>query len=130
MKFLLILSLLFASLLLGDNDEYEKKDHHHYSKDLRYLDLSSSQKEHIKHILKNYRHDIKRYREDKEDIQEEKQKLFSQNILDENKLEELNYQLTKISSKIEIDMLKAIHNVLSQKQREKFIKHMDEWEIE
>jgi Spy/CpxP family protein refolding chaperone len=130
MKFLLILTILFSSLLLGDDDEYEKKDHHHYTKDLRYLDLSSSQKQQIKHILKNYRHEIKRYRKDKEDIQEQKQEIFSKETLDETKLEELNYRLTKISSKIEIDMLKAIHEVLSQEQRERFIKHMDDWEIE
>ncbi len=130
MKFLLILSLLFSSLLLGDDDDYGKKDHHHYTKDLRYLDLSSSQKQQIKHILKNYRHDIKRYRKDKEDIQEQKQEIFSKESLDETKLEELNYRLTKISSKIEIDMLKAIHGILSQEQRERFIKHMDDWEIE
>ena len=130
MKFLLILSLLFSSLLLGDDDDYGKKDHHHYTKDLRYLDLSSSQKQQIKHILKNYRQDIKRYRKDKEDIQEQKQEIFSKESLDETKLEELNYRLTKISSKIEIDMLKAIHEVLSQEQRERFIKHMDDWEIE
>ncbi len=127
MRLLLILSLLVYTLF-ADSDE--EKHHHYYHKDLTYLNLDHEQKKSLKHILKEYRKNIKKYREERKDILEEKQKVFSQENFDTTKIEELNFQVSKIATELEIKFLQQIHTLLSKEQRTKFIEYIDEWEVE
>ncbi|MGB5867135.1 MAG: hypothetical protein WBG69_04585 [Arcobacteraceae bacterium] len=127
MKILLLISLLFFAVFADDN---EKNHHHYYSKDLTFLDLTMQQKDILKDILKEYRHDVKKYKKFKKKILKKKQKLFENESLDLNKLEELNKQVALKASHIEIKLLEEIHTILSKEQRDKFIDFIDEWEIE
>ncbi|HIP44089.1 MAG TPA: hypothetical protein EYG93_01975 [Sulfurospirillum arcachonense] len=126
MRILLIFLLLFT-FIYADRDDDRK---HHYSKDLRYLKLSSTQKKEMKVILKKYRKEIREFREYKEDLVEEKEKLFIEDILNESKIREINQKISEFSTKIEINFLKEIHNLLSLKQKKRFKKYIEEWEIE
>lgn len=129
MKYLLIVSLLFNTLFC--DDDYEREEHHHYySKDLTHLDLSDIQKKTIKRVLKQYRRGLKEYRDFKEDIFDEKEELFEKDIFKKQSFESLNLKLATKASNIEIKFLETIHKILSKEQRELFIKHLDEWEIE
>ena len=123
MKILLVFLLLF-SFVYADNDK------HHYRKDLSYLELTHTQKKQMKSILKEYRHKVKDYREYKEDLIEEKEELFLEQILDEDNIRNINQKISEYATKIEIDLLKQIHAILSQEQKEKFEKYIEEWEIE
>lgn len=128
MKYLFFLLVLFT-FSFCDDDEHEKH-HHYYNKDLTYLDLSYEQKKNIKKLLKDYREDLKDYREYKEDILDEKQELFEKDIFNSKKIAELNMKLANEASKIETILLENIHKILTKKQRELFIKYIEEWEIE
>lgn len=125
MKILLIFLLLF-SFVYADGDDRK----HHFKKDLHYLELSDIQNKKMKDILKKYRKDIKEFREYKEDLVEDKERLFLEDVLNERKIEEINQKISELSTKIEISFLKEIHNLLSRKQKERFKKHIEEWEIE
>ena len=127
MKLLLILSLLVYTLFA---DSHEKKDHHYYHKDLTYLNLDHDQTKSLKHILKEYRKNIKKYREDKKDILKQKQTIFSQDDFDSTRIEQLNLEVSKIATDLEVKFLQEIHTILSKEQREKFIDYIDEWEVE
>ena len=129
MRYLLIIVLLLT-FVFGDNDEHEEREHHYYNKDLTYLNLSYIQKKEIKKILKEYRKKLKKYREYKEDILEKKEDVFEKERFDSEKFMDINLKLSKEASKIEIEFLENIHQILSRKQRELFIKYIDEWEIE
>jgi len=123
LKILLVFLLLFSFV-------YADRDEHHYKKDLSYLELSHTQKKQMKLILKEYRHKVKDYREYKEDLIDEKEELFLESVLDEEKIRNINKKISEYATKIEIDLLKQIHALLSQKQKEKFEKYIEEWEIE
>lgn len=82
----------------------DKKDH--YKKDLRYLELTDTQKSDVKDILKKYRNDNKEFREYKEDLIEEKEKLFLEDNLNEDKIRKINRKISEFSTKIEIDFFK------------------------
>jgi Spy/CpxP family protein refolding chaperone len=116
--------LLLFSFVYADRDE------HHYKKDLSYLELSHTQKKQMKSILKEYRHKVKDYREYKHDLIKDKEELFLESVLDEEKIRSINQKISEYASKIEIDLLKKIHVVLSQEQKEKFEKYIEEWELE
>jgi len=127
MKLVIIFFLLISSLIADDD---EKGYHHYYSKDLTYLHLTYEQKKDLKDILKEYRHDIKKYKKYKKKIVKEKQELFEKDTLNTEELKRLNHKVTRKASAIEIEFLEKIHKVLSEKQREKFINFIDDWEIE
>jgi hypothetical protein len=128
MRLLLIISLLVCTLFADSDDDH--KDHHYYSKDLTYLKLNYEQKRSLKDILKEYRHDIKRYKKYKKKIFEDKEELFEEDTLNIKELHKLNRKISNQASQIEIDFLEKIHRILSEDQREKFIKYIDEWEVE
>lgn len=128
MKYIFLL-LFIIGLTFGD-DDHEKHHDYHYKKDLSYLDLDYDQKHAIKKVLKHYRNQMHEYREYKEDILHEKQAIFKKDFFDENKLLSINEDLLKKSTQIEIELLKDIHSILSKEQREDFIKHLDEWDME
>ena len=127
MKHLLFILLLFTFLFA---DKHKEEHHHYYSRDLTYLDLDHEQQKHIKKILRMYRKELKAYRVLKKDTIKSKQKLFEQESFDQNLLIDLDIKLAQKAAKIEADLLTNIHNRLSKEQRELFIKHIDEWEIE
>lgn len=128
MKYILLI-LLISTLLFCDDHEHEKRDHY-YHKDLSHLELTYDQKKSIKKFLRQYRKELKEYREFKEDILEEKEDIFEKENFKKEKFIEINLKLATEASKIEIRFLENIHKILSKKQRERFIEHMDEWEIE
>ena len=123
MKILLVFLLLFSFV-------YADGDGHHYRKDLSYLELSKTQKKQMKSILKQYRNDIKDFRDYKHDLAEDKEELFLESVLDEDKIRSINQKISEYATKIEINFLNKTHKLLSQEQKEKFEKYIEEWEIE
>jgi len=128
MRISLIL-LILLSFVFADSDRHEEK-HHYYSKDLTYLSLSSSQEEQVKKILKNYKKELKEYRHFKKEQIEKKQELFLENTYDANKLEQINQTINQEETKIETKLMGALHDILSNEQKKKFIRYIQEWEIE
>jgi len=125
-KFIIIV-LLFISLY---SDDYENHSQKHINKELSHLNLSKNQSYKIKVILKDFRKRLKEYRELKEDIEKKREELFMKEDFDEEGLNRLNEILDSKACEIENDLLKKIHHILSAKQRKKFIKYFDDWEVE
>lgn len=126
MKILFIFLLLFSFV----HADYDRKEEHHYKKDLSFLKLSDSQKKQMKKILKEYRNSAKDFREYKHDLSEEKEELFLESVLDEDKIRAINAKINEYATKIEIKFLKEAHKLLTQEQKEKFEKYIDDWKIE
>jgi len=125
MKVLLI--LLLALSLYADHDGRKE---HHLSKDLSYLDLSNTQQESAKHIIKTYRHALKQYREFKEDVEQQKMQLFQEDTLNEEAFVKLQTTIYQKASAIENRFLTQMHILLTPGQREKFSHNLEEWEVE
>lgn len=60
----------------------------------------------------------------------QKQTLFLQDKLDSIKMQRLNKEWSDKANSVEIEFLERMHAVLSLEQKKKFIKYMDEWEID
>lgn len=128
MRFVIIFFLLFG-VASADKDS-EEHGHHRYKKDLTFLDLKENQKNVIRNILNQYRIEIKNYKNYKEHSEEQKQKIFLSQKFDEVKMQKIDQELSQKASNIQINFLKKIHSVLTIQQRQKFIYHIDEWEID
>ncbi|MDD3463534.1 MAG: hypothetical protein PHW07_07865 [Sulfurospirillaceae bacterium] len=125
MKIFLIL-LLSVFLYAGHS---EKKEHH-LNKDLSHLDLTSSQKESVKKLLKDFREQLKDFREEKEAIEYRKKELFKSDNLSASSLEVLNKSIFQKANAIESEMLIKMHSLLTKEQRVRFARYLDEWEVE
>lgn len=123
MKFILIFLLFLNVLVAGDHS-------HYHGKDLTFLELDGRQEDKVKDILRTYRKDIKEYRKYKEEMFEGKQDIFKKDIFDGAALDKINQQVSDFATRIEINFLREVHQVLSEKQRKKFVSYIDEWEIE
>ena len=131
MKYILIILLLVGVALADDDyDEHYYKKEGHYSKDLKYLNLSKSQKSSVKTIVKEFRDKLKNFRKLKNRVIQEKQKLFLSDSFDKSRIAQLNATLSRSASAIEEVFLKQMHDILTKEQKNKFAWYVDEWEIE
>lgn len=123
---LFLIFLLTLSLYAG----HDEKKEHHINKDVTHLDLSKEQKEAFKEVLKKFQHEIEEFREFKEDINDKKRALFLADTLDAEALSTLNRELYDKANKEENKMLSKIYQILTKEQRVKFVKYLEEWEVE
>jgi len=130
MKILSLIFLVFSLVLIADDDNEYYEHSLHIPRDLSYLDLSDTQKDLIKNIIKNNNKKLLQIYEDEEDFEKDAKKMF----LNEN-FDKQSYikESTKLKNKIitlEADFFNNIHHILNKKQRELFLIHLEEWEID
>ncbi len=123
----IIFSLLFSFIFVFAEDYYE---HSHIPKDLSFLHLKPTQQEKIKKLLKTYRKKLKIIHHKEEIWEENLKKAFSKKNFEYKKLYKENLEIKKEIAKIEMEFFAKIHKILNPKQRKKFIKYIEEWEIE
>ncbi|GAB6046001.1 hypothetical protein JCM11957_16000 [Caminibacter profundus] len=124
MKKLIFLFFLFP---LFAESYYE---HSHIPKDLSFLNLNKSQQLQIKDLIEKYRKRLKKIH-NKEEIWEENLKIeFSKKNFNYKKLYQQNLEIRKKIAKIEMEFFYEVHKILNAKQRKKFAKYIEEWEVE
>ena len=129
MKILRIFLLLSSLFLFVNADDNDHKYKHSY-KNLEYLELNSSQLEKMKDILIDFKHKYKDFYEDKEDKEDELKDIMKADIFDEKQYLEILNDIKTKASLLEIEKIKNIHTILDEKQRKKFSKYLEEWEVE
>ena len=126
LKIFLILSSLFL-FVNADDDDHKYK---HSYKNLEYLELNPSQLEKIKDILIDFKHKYKDFYEYKDDKEDELKDIMKADIFDEKQYLEILNDIKTKASHLEIEKIKNIHTILDEKQRKKFSKYLQEWEVE
>ena len=129
MKILKIFLLLSSLFLFVNADDDDHKYKHSY-KNLEYLELNSSQLEKMKDILIDFKHKYKDFYEYKEDKEDELKDIMKADIFDEKQYLEILNDIKTKASLLEIEKIKNIHTILDEKQRKKFSKYLEEWEVE
>jgi Spy/CpxP family protein refolding chaperone len=130
---ILLLLIFLSSLLFSDHnyeDTKERKIDIHMPYNMEYLNLSIKQKEQIRNLLKLSKKRYKKLHKRTEATKYLLVKLFSNKKFDKDKFVKLQLQLKKEGLQIEADLLWGLHQILTQKQRKKFIYYLKEWEIE
>ena len=129
MKILRIFLLLSSLFLFVNADDDDHKYKHSY-KNLEYLELNSSQLEKMKDILIDFKHKYKDFYEYKDDKEDELKDIMKADIFDEKQYLEILNDIKTKASLLEIEKIKNIHTILDEKQRKKFSKYLEEWEVE
>ena len=129
MKILKIFLLLSSLFLFVNADDDDHKYKHSY-KNLEYLELNSSQLEKMKDILIDFKHKYKDFYEYKEDKEDELKDIMKADIFDQKQYLEILNDIKTKASLLEIEKIKNIHTILDEKQRKKFSKYLEEWEVE
>ena len=129
MKILRIFLLLSSLFLFVNADDDDHKYKHSY-KNLEYLELNSSQLEKMKDILIDFKHKYKDFYEYKDDKEDELKDIMKADIFDEKQYLEILNDIKTKASLLEIEKIKNIHTILDEKQRKKFSKYLQEWEVE
>ncbi len=126
MRWMMIFLLIFS---LGFCDE-EYEEGFHIPKDLSYLHLTNEQKLKLKKILKEHREVLEKLHKKEENVEKELKKFFLQDRFDKRAFFKKNLELKREIAKTESDFFEKIHSILDKNQRKKFIKYLEEWEIE
>jgi periplasmic protein CpxP/Spy len=121
--------LLLSSFFLFLNASDDKHGKYSY-KNLEYLDLNPQQKKDIKEVLIEFKYKYKKFYEYKKDKEDKLKDIIENNVFDDKLYFEILTDLKTKASFLEIEKLKKIHIILDEKQREKFSKYLEEWEIE
>ena len=129
MKILRIFLLLSSLFLFVNADDDHKKYKHSY-KNLEYLELNKEQLKQMKDILIDFKHKYKDFYEYKEDKEDELKDIMKADIFDEKQYLEILNDIKTKASLFEIEKIKNIHTILDEKQRKKFSKYLEEWEVE
>ena len=125
LKIFLILTSLFLFSHASD-DKHNKYSH----KNLEYLDLNSQQIEKMKEVLIEFKHKYKVFYEYKQEKEDKLKDIIKNNVFDEKSYLEILNDLKIKASLLEIEKMKKIHNILDEKQRNKFSEYLEEWEVE
>ncbi len=127
---LILIFLLIINLAFSDDDYKDYKESFHVPRDLSYLHLTKEQKDKFKKILREYRVVLKSLHEKEESIEKELKRLFLQDSFDKRAFMKKNINVKNKIAKTEAEFFAKVHIILTKKQRKKFIKYIEEWEIE
>jgi len=121
--------LLLTSLFLFSNASDDKHNKHSY-KNLEYLNLNTEQLEKIKEVLIESKRKYKDFYEYKQAKEDKLKDIIENDVFDEKLYLEVLNDFKIKASLLEIEKMKKIHTILDEKQRKKFSKYLEEWEIE
>ena len=128
MKFLSIL-LLLSTLLLADSDKDEYREHH-LPLDMRYLDLTPGQHEQVRSIVKIFKDEHKHFHRQKKTTRKSIARLFMDKSFDTGEFVRLSTALDQRAVEIQAKFFSEMYQVLTPYQRKRFVKYMEEWEVE
>jgi len=126
MRFIFI--IIVTIFLYADRDDYCLEVH--LSKDLSFLELNSTQQKSIREILKEHRDRLKRLHEREEEFEHQLKDIFKKDRFYRELFFQKNMELKAEIVEIETSFFEKIHSILNRKQRERFIEHIEEWEVE
>jgi len=121
------LLLLLFSLLYAEHDEHRE---HHFPMDIGYLDLTEAQHVRVERIVHEYREARHRYSRHKKELREAFETLFAAGTFDRERFRTMKSQLHEEASAAQAAFFADIHQVLTPEQRRRFVRYMEEWEVE
>ena len=121
------LLLLLFSLLYAEHDEHRE---HHFPMDIGYLDLTREQHAKVEQIVHDYREARHRYSRHKKELHEAFGHLFAAETFDREHFLAMKSQLHTEASAAQAAFLADLHRVLTPEQRRRFVRYMEEWEVE
>lgn len=126
-SFIILMSLL--CFVWADSSKIED-DHHPFPMDLHDLQLTPKQHQAVEEAMREYQNASRRFHQQNFQTQQELKELFSNPVFDETSFRAKSMQMQQISVEIQIRLFKRLHTILTPQQKQRFIRHMQEWEVE
>lgn len=105
-------------------------DDHRLPMDLHDLGLNKQQHRAVEDAMKEYQHSYRRYHHQSEKTQEELNALFLDPTFDADKFRAKSLEMEKASVEIRTRLFERLHTILTHEQKRRFIRHLEEWDIE
>lgn len=121
--FVLLISLLSVTTAFADDD-------HRFPMDLHDLGLTKQQHHSVEAAMKEYQYAYRRFHHQREKTQEELKALFLNPSFDSETFRAKSLEMERDSIEIRIRLFERIHTILSPEQKRRFIRHLEEWDIE
>ncbi len=120
------------TVAFADNDFRESREHHtqYMPRDLHDLKLTRTQHQSIEKALRENMKLLRKLRDKEHRFKKFLRKLFLSDDFDTRAYYERAQKLSREKIRIEAQLFKAIHRVLTPKQREMFVRQLEEWEID
>lgn len=125
----LIIVLLLLCFVWADSFKIDD-EHHRFPMDLDDLHLTAQQHKAVKEVMREYQSSSRLYHKQNAKIQQELNALFLNPIFDEKAYRIKSIEMQTSSIEIQTQLLKKLHTILTPQQKQQFIRHIQEWEIE
>lgn len=125
----LIIFLSLVCFVWADSSQMED-DHHRFPMDLDDLHLTAQQYKVVKEVMREYQSSARLYHKQNAKTQLELNALFLSPAFDEKVFRLKSTEMHISSVDIQTRLLKKLHAILTPQQKQQFIRHMQEWEIE
>jgi len=123
-----VVFLITLMFMIGMNPSYA--DDHRLPMDLHDLGLTKQQHRSVEEAMKEYQHSYRRYHHQNQKTQEELNALFLDPTFDLEKFRAKSLEREKASIEIRTRLFERLHTILNPAQKQRFITHMKEWDIE
>ena len=105
-------------------------DHHRFPMDLDDLQLTPQQHQAVKETMREYQNSSRLYHKQNAKTQLELNTLFLNPTFDERSFRSKRLEMQATSVEIQTQLLTKLHTILTPQQKQKFIRHIQEWEVE
>lgn len=120
---------LITALSLIVNFSYADENRR-FPMDLHDLSLTSQQHKAVETAMKEYQHTYRNYHVQSEKTRQELNVLFVQPVFDEELFRSKNLEMERASIEIRARLFSRLHTILTAEQKRRFIRHIQEWDVE
>jgi len=117
-------------MFLASTASYADDDSHSFPMDFHDLGLTSQQHHSVEEAMKEYQRAYRRHHHQSEKTQDELNVLFLNPTFDEESFRAKNVEMARASIEIRTQLFARLHAILTPEQKRRFIRHIEEWEIE
>lgn len=128
MKSLIVLLSLLC-LVWADSSKIDD-DHRRFPMDLDDLHLTAQQHQAVKEVMREYQSSSRLYHKQNAKTQLELNALFLSPAFDAKAFRAKRLEMQTISVELQTRWLERLHKILTPGQKQQFIRHIQEWEIE
>lgn len=122
--------LIFFMVTMLAAASFSYADDHRFPMDLHDLGLTSQQHKAVETAMREYQHAYRRYHAQSERTVQELNVLFLSPTFDEESFRAKNLELERASIEIRVRLFKRLHAILTPDQKQQFIRHIEEWDVE
>lgn len=126
MKWLIIVMVI----VLACNPSSAEEDSHHFPMDLHDLGLTSQQHKAVEGAMREYQQAYRNYHAKSEKTRKELNVLFLKSTFDDESFRVKNLEMERASIEIRVRLFSHLHTILTPEQKRRFIRHMQEWDVE